>query len=868
MATSPEIINKAAEKSVFDTKSALAIGIDEIDRDGIARLVIALKHYIDDPEYAAVLDERAQKAQIDLSHVESWRFEEIVSGMALNKLREVVASSKTFLSKKLAQGVIDSPLGRYFNQDRGLTREELIGRYLTLTPEPAESIFDEQQQDAIKDYFRLAASRRVNPNRGDLRAQKALDPSNLAIKGQWREMARALKSFDADGRLDYETASHDVTLLGLVAEGNIYSANYRVWHMIYGMNEEEKDALVPYNFSMRAVGDVVSDEVDPRFYDDFVSFREIDYKDIIKNGLKYSPVQFAPDVVAFYEETGFMVCMFDMSQADPNDPDSPRKLSLADVVRDVMTGYDSEQIESARGLFYQTGCALESRYIIERSLGVKLSAYSLGDQIKIVQLLNRATPEQMEMILGFGNDMIVKVAQSLEFGDDLGEAILNIAEKKGHEYEAQQIFSLISSVRDNLSDWESKAWFAQKDGEYQGYFIGIKRAIEMRISQILSPVPDLMDGVSQDARYFHRDETVAETAQVDSIDKVIQGLKLLKLLTEKIALAESIPSSDRTPFVGDDFSAASTLVGQSKVRVMMRPHESNASEARVRWTVTITPEEQIAVFGKYLDLNKQGKPRNAKISLRLDLEKISKMLSLDLGTRMDFGSDMREYPDRLLAALVTAGVQHSLTKQGRDILHTDYHVRDTFSEDLSRPERFAGFAELMIENYVDQSRLKRGKLGKHATRLSVDPESLKTDVVYTGLFFDDDSVKQLLDLLPAKYAHVPRHLHATIKYRPSEGLAGFTPGEGHTVKVVGVVDDGHAQALIVESTAMGDVKHPHITISTANDENGKAIPPSYSNHAIKQAVQNGTVRWLETPIELSATSGYLDGKSREIVTSV
>lgn len=485
--------------------------------------------------------------------------------------------------------------------------------------------------------------------------------------------------------------------------------------------------------------------------------------------------------------------------------------------------------------------------------------------------LHRDTFERLKAITHSGkvNNMVLAEAfLATEFGDDLGEAILNIAEKKGHEYEAQQIFSLISSVRDNLSDWESKAWFAQKDGEYQGYFIGIKRAIEMRISQILSPVPDLMDGVSQDARYFHRDETVAETAQVDSIDKVIQGLKLLSLLTEKIAATEAVPLSDRVPSVGDDFSAASTPIGQSKVRVMMRPHESNASEARVRWTVTITPEEQMEIFGKYLDLNKQGKPRNAKISLRLDLEKISKMLSLDLGTRMDFGSDMREYPDRLLAALVTAGVQHSLTKQGRDILHTDYHVRDTFSEDLSRPERFAGFAELMIENYVDQSRLKRGKLGKHATRLSVDPESLKTDVVYTGLFFDDDSVKQLLDLLPAKYAHVPRHLHATIKYRPSEGLAGFSPGEGHTVKVVGVVDDGHAQALIVESTAMGDVKHPHITISTANDENGKAIPPSYSNHAIKQAVQNGTVRWLETPIELSATSGYLDGKSREIVTSV
>lgn len=90
---------------------------------------------------------------------------------------------------------------------------------------------------------------------------------------------------------------------------------------------------------------------------------------------------------------------------------------------------DDEEAEQARGLFYQTGFrgALESRYI-GKSLGVRLDTYNLSDQIKIVQLMNRATPAQMESITALGHDTIAKAAQCMEFLDDLAAIMLNLAE--------------------------------------------------------------------------------------------------------------------------------------------------------------------------------------------------------------------------------------------------------------------------------------------------------------------------------------------------------------------------------------------------------------------------------------------------------
>ena len=454
-----------------------------------------------------------------------------------------------------------------------------------------------------------------------------------------------------------------------------------------------------------------------------------------------------------------------------------------------------------------------------------------------------------------------------EHGNQLGESILEIAEKCQDHENAAEVFRRIKSIRSNMDDWKSVAWFADADSGYSDYFAGIRQGIEMRIAQILSPAPELIDNIPQKAQYFHRDGTIADVAYIASFDQMIQGLKIIEIMTTKIAAAEVASKDSRTASVGNNFFSTRTPVGWSSVRMMMRPHHSNDAEARIRWSVEITPAEQLEIFGEYLEMNKLGEPRSVRASLKLDLEKISDRVSLDLGTRVQYGSEMREYPDRLMAALVTTGVQHDLRKQGKDITHVDYHVRDPFSDKLSDPRHFASFVEAMQRQYVDRYVLELGNVTMKATDVATSPEVSKLDVVYTGLFFDDEALRQIADLFPAKYQNTPKNPHITIKFRPIDGLDSCKPGVSHTVKVVGVVDNGQAQTLLVESDATEGVMNPHITISTGNNEAGKAIPPSYAKQAIKESLMRGAVTFLDKPVELTGISGYWDGKTGKAVLS-
>ncbi|MCB9817770.1 hypothetical protein H6795_04585 [Candidatus Nomurabacteria bacterium] len=457
-----------------------------------------------------------------------------------------------------------------------------------------------------------------------------------------------------------------------------------------------------------------------------------------------------------------------------------------------------------------------------------------------------------------------------EYGESLGDSILQIAERSESSERGNEIFRLISSIRENARVWESNAWFAQPDCEYNEYFAGIKQAIESRISQILSPTPDLMDGITQLAQYFHRDDTPAERFDIDSVEQVVQGLKILNLLIQKLSAAEAEPISDRKSFVEEDYMSSSASSDGSTARIMMRPTETPQAEARIRWAVNITPQEQMEIFGRYLDVNSNGQPRNAKASLRLDFEKISGRLSLDLGSSMQYGSGSREYPDVLLAALITAGVQHDALRQGKDIAHLDYHVRDTFDLSLSNPDTFAGFVRAMQERYVDKAKIELGRMSVEATGLTAETtkESLP-NVVYTGVFFDDAVLRSVAGVIFSEpYEHIPDNPHITLKFRPKDGgLKGLDIGKQQKVRVVGYINDGKAQVLIIDQAGFGsDVTQPHITIATGNDANGKKIPPMYSKYAIKQAEINGSIVWFDKPIELVGTIGYFDAKAGKVIT--
>lgn len=504
--------------------------------------------------------------------------------------------------------------------------------------------------------------------------------------------------------------------------------------------------------------------------------------------------------------------------------------------------------------------------------GLDMRMLPLDAQVKFFRFMAESKVDRYDHFcstlnqLGDKRMIVAEAFLATEFGDSLGDSILTIANKGRENEMAFEVLQLISDIRGNVAEWEKTAWFAQGDSKYAEYFSGIKQAIEMRVSQILGPVPELMDGMSQEAQYFHRDGTVSETLQIRSSEEVAQGLKLLSLATRKIAQFESLPQSSRMPSFGEDYAAARALVDESPVRIMMRPYESNEAEARIRWSITVSPEEQMNIFGRYLEMTTQNRPRTSRISLRLDLEKISGLLSLDLGTRMEYGSGAREYPDKLLATLVTAGVQHKLRRDGEDVRQNDYHVRSVFPEKLSNPQVFGQFVESAQEHYIDSSKPSLGRVGV-LNKVEAPSTVENRNIVYTGLFLDSSSVSRLHDAWPAELPNIPRNLHITTAFRPRE-LGDISPGENHVVKAVGVINDGQAQVLLIDSSDVVGVKNPHITIATGFNKTGKKISPAHSKKTIENAMRDNTVEWFSEPVELSTTSGYLDGKTGQIVLGV
>ena len=249
---------------------------------------------------------------------------------------------------------------------------------------------------------------------------------------------------------------------------------------------------------------------------------------------------------------------------------------------------------------------------------------------------------------------------------------------------------------------------------YKEYFIGIKRGIEMRVSQILSPAADILAGKSQDAVFYHRDGTESARLTINSIEQVIQGLKLIEHQTRNYAMAESALVDDHLPVSDRDSGLRSFSRINDTVSMTIRPHETDEAEARLRWSLALTPADQQAIFGKHLSVTKAGKPRNVKVSMRLDLEKISGHVALDLGTFSEDATNPENDPNTLLAALITVGVQHSRQRHGEGIMHKDYHVRETFSPICSDPHLFGEFIEMAAHHLTI---LRNKRVGKTSLKV-------------------------------------------------------------------------------------------------------------------------------------------------------
>lgn len=533
--------NQIENVSFLDTKTTFEIDPDELSRDELVAYVYRLEQYIDDPLMALERDGITPTQQDLWGETEQFFAERAIEGLRIIEQGE----GSTYLSRALARSIIESPLGRYYDAEEVSPVDRM--RYILGIPsgerdEKPPLLFDEKQLTIIDQYLVEAGQRQEII--ADYFIERAKDPYDFQIKRHRDNVYAHLKQLNTEGYIDYGTAQYDAELLGSIVRGDIYSASYRIMHLAYALDSEEEEKMIaPYRFMMHAYGSVRSDVEDATFHDDFINRRKVEYKDIIANNLQYSAVLLAPSTIGFFEESGRLVASYDISQADPNQPDSVREISVEDLVSIVFSHYTVDEQKKAFELFYQTGCSLAARYSIERGMGGKrLNDYTIQEQILIVQLLNRASQEQIESIAELPTDVLVLIAESLEFGDDYADSILTIVEHASPE-QSTEIFETINNFRE--SSKKIARWYESYDPEFA-------KDIELAMNERLSDALTAMETLVRDGNLEvdtspsrHSDDYEGDGRFVMKLHSVGEGIEIINSLEKSLHLiSEIITASD------------------------------------------------------------------------------------------------------------------------------------------------------------------------------------------------------------------------------------------------------------------------------------------------------------------------------------
>ena len=147
-----------------------------------------------------------------------------------------------------------------------------------------------------------------------------------------------------------------------------------------------------------------------------------------------------------------------------------------------------------------------------------------------------------------------------------------------------------------------------------------------------------------------------------------------------------------------------------------------------------------------------------------------------------------------------------------------------------------------------------------------NPDRIKENVVYTGLFLDHEQRENLISTVTPHFEKVIAH-HITLSFRPEDGIKVSDLGKLVEFKITGQVinEEIGVQAVIVDlpEDVQSTNKSPHITISVRPD-----VPPVKSNDAISQGLENGTIINFDEPIILRGHQGYFNGDTKKVVTSL
>lgn len=299
------------------------------------------------------------------------------------------------------------------------------------------------------------------------------------------------------------------------------------------------------------------------------------------------------------------------------------------------------------------------RALVEQQLSVDLEQLSPEAQLRLVTFMTEADTQRYERLVGVlqktetsSRQQLAEAFLALEFGDDFGDILLDLAESEDAE-----------SVADRLGDIIT----VRQSGERIARLFTSEDYFDQTISAAL---PDAL---------AKRTTELLALARQEGIEAVGVSLSSLAQATAEIASATNDGAFKQ---VGVSPDVGSFRAEDRPVTITARPHGANA---RLGFTVSIDKQ---------------------RLSIRLDYE--DGALSLDIGSTAKEGVDSSDLARQVgtdLARGERALAQLRATEQ-HATLHGN-HVRETF-EHLSRiePEQFAGVVNRFMYRLWYRDRLQ------------------------------------------------------------------------------------------------------------------------------------------------------------------
>ncbi len=370
--------------------------------------------------------------------------------------------------------------------------------------------------------------------------------------------------------------------------------------------------------------------------------------------------------------------------------DGAHRLRLEEVTDDERINPLGVSMPGREGVLLQQLHRPEMRGRVEEVLGVELSEVSLASQIHLLRFMVEADQDQLgrlKQVMDRHEGARIGLLESflaLEMGDEFGEILLEIAES----VDGEQLGMILGCVADIRESMRVIANRFDLGGRGDGYAKGINLATVKRVTEVLSVIPSLAreEGVVAVSPYMRG------TAEV-KIGQIEHPIAVLKLLNKALqSMASDMQEVPQQNYVEKSDPSLNHVVFESGNRMTIRPHASEVGEARMSFSVALTMEDLIEC-GYALADDDMLTTQERKLTIRLDLEESTGLLSLDMGTiEVKDGQKMR-FVDLLVGLVVTAGAQEMARRRDLPIDEANNHVREAFDPDLANPARYGDYLE-------------------------------------------------------------------------------------------------------------------------------------------------------------------------------